>query len=223
MVKVFVGNGQILNVNHTIANVNFDAEDQFINRNLSNDVIINIDKNYLNSKLGTLSNNLWSNTTINFDLSEIKDLIKSETDILSLGTISKVNENYKNYVQNTFFRPETLYADEDWINNFDTNFDKNNLLNLVQEAKNGYFALNNVNSLFEIWRNSSYNTNNYQAVITNDFLFNSNNFVSTNGIKSNYQFLIKQDNSFTSTPIDDIDTNDLYQTILFKSELPLIK
>ena len=162
MVKVFVGNGQILNINHTIANVNFDAEDQFINRNLSNDVIINIDKNYLNSKLGTLSNNLWSNTTINFDLSEIKGLINSETDILSLGTISKVNENYKNYVQNTFFRPETLYADEDWINNFDTNFDKNKFLNLVQEAKNGYFALNNVNSLFEIWRNSSYNTNNYQ-------------------------------------------------------------
>ncbi len=162
MVKVFVGNGQILNINHTIANVNFDAENQFINRNLSNDVIINIDKNYLNSKLGTLSNNLWSNTTINFDLSEIKSLINSETDILSLGTISKVNENYKNYVQNTFFRPETLYADEDWINNFDTNFDKNNFLNLVQEAKNGYFALNNVNSLFELWRNSSYNTNNYQ-------------------------------------------------------------
>ena len=44
MVKVFVGNGQILNINHTIANVNFDAEDQFINTNLSNDVIINIDK-----------------------------------------------------------------------------------------------------------------------------------------------------------------------------------
>ena len=167
MVKVFVGNGQILNINHTVANVNFDAEDQFINRNLSNDVIINIDKNYLNSKLGTLSNNLWSNTTINFDLSEIKALINSETDILSLGTISKVNENYKNYVQNTFFRPETLYADEDWINNFDTNFDKNNFLNLVLEAKNGYFALNNVNSLFELWRNSSYNTNNYQ--ISNGF------------------------------------------------------
>ena len=162
MVKVFVGNGQILNVNHTIANVNFDAENQFINTNLSNDVIINIDKNYLNSKLGTLSNNLWSNTTINFDLSEIKNLINTESNIFSLGTISKVNENYKNYVQNTFFRPETLYADEDWINNFDTNFDKNNFLNLVQEAKNGYFALNNVNSLFELWRNSSYNTNNYQ-------------------------------------------------------------
>ena len=60
-------------------------------------------------------------------------------------------------------------------------------------------------------------------MITNDFLFSSNNFISTNGIKNNYLFLIKQDNTFTSTPIDDTDTNDLYQTILFRSELPLIK
>ena len=48
--------------------------------------------NYLNSKLGTLSNNLWSNTTINFDLSEIKNLINTESNIFSLGTISNVND-----------------------------------------------------------------------------------------------------------------------------------
>lgn len=162
MVKVFVGNGQILNVNHTIANVNFDAEDQFINTNLSNDVIINIDNNYLNSKLGTLSNNLWSNTTINFDLSEIKNLINTESNIFSLGTISNVNMNYKNYVQDTFFRPETLYSDEDWIQNYDTTFNKSSFIKLVQEAENGYFILNNVNSLFELWRNSHYNNNDYQ-------------------------------------------------------------
>ena len=162
MVKVFVGNGQILNLNHTIANVNFDAEDQFINTNLSNDVIINIDNNYLNSKLGTLSNNLWSNTTINFDLSEIKNLINTESNIFSLGTISNVNMNYKNYVQDTFFRPETLYSDEDWIQNYDTTFNKSSFIKLVQEAENGYFILNNVNSLFELWRNSHYNNNDYQ-------------------------------------------------------------
>ena len=162
MVKVFVGNGQILNVNHTIANVNFDAENQFINTNLSNDVIINIDNNYLNSKLGTLSNNLWSNTTINFDLSEIKNLINTESNIFSLGTISNVNMNYKNYVQDTFFRPETLYSDEDWIQNYDTTFNKSSFIKLVQEAENGYFILNNVNSLFELWRNSHYNNNDYQ-------------------------------------------------------------
>ena len=162
MVKVFVGNGQILNVNHTIANVNFDAEDQFINVNLSNDVIINIDKNYLNSKLGNLSNNLWSNTSINLNLSEIKNLIKSDSDIFSLGTISNVNLDYRNFVQNTFFRPETLYADEEWIQNFDTTFNKNSFINLVQTAENGYFTLNNTNSLFELWRNSSNNNNDYQ-------------------------------------------------------------
>ena len=135
MVKVFVGNGQILNVNHTIANVNFDAENQFVNANLSNDVIININKNYLNSKLGNLNNNLWSNTSINLDLSEIKDLIKNDTDIFSLGSISNVNSNYRDFVQNSFFRPETLYADEEWINNFDTTFNKGSFVNLVQDAK----------------------------------------------------------------------------------------
>ena len=159
---VFVGTGQILNINYIMATVDFDAEDQFINRNLSNDVIISVDKNYLNSKLGSLSNNLWSNTSINLNLSEIKNLIKSDSDIFSLGTISNVNLDYRNFVQNTFFRPETLYAEEDWIQNFDTTFNKSSFVNLVQEAKNGYFTLNNINSLFELWRNSSNNNNDYQ-------------------------------------------------------------
>ena len=121
---VFVGTGQILNVNYTMATVDFDAEDQFVNVDLSNDVIINVSKDFLNSKLGTLENNQWSNSSITLNLSEIKNLIQSESDILSLGIISDVNLNYRNFVQNTFFRPETLYADEEWIQNFDTNFDK---------------------------------------------------------------------------------------------------
>ncbi len=68
-----------------------------------------------------------------------------------------------------------------------------------------------------------YNTNNYQAVITNDFLFNSNNYISDKGLKSNYQILLKQDNSYTSTPLDDKDETNLYQSILFKTEYPLVK
>ncbi len=68
-----------------------------------------------------------------------------------------------------------------------------------------------------------YNTNNYQAAITNDFLFNSDNYISKKGMNSNYQFLIKQDSSFTSTPIDDEDDVDLYQSLLIKTEYPLIK
>ena len=55
-----------------------------------------------------------------------------------------------------------MYADEEWINNFDTTFNKGSFVNLVQDAKNGYFTLNNINSLFELWRNSSSNNNDYQ-------------------------------------------------------------
>ena len=68
-----------------------------------------------------------------------------------------------------------------------------------------------------------YNTNNYQAVITNDFLFNSNTIFSRKGFKNNYQLLLKHDNAFTSNGRDDEDNSDLYQSVLFKSELPLIK
>ena len=87
----------------------------------------------------------------------------------------------------------------------------------IEEGYNGNFYFNS--SGYQ----KQYDTNNYQAVITNDFLFNSNNFISKGGLKSNYQFLIKHDNSFTSTPNDEKDTSDLYQSILFKTEYPLIK
>ena len=171
---VFVGTGQILNINYIMATVDFDAEDQFTDVDLSNDVIINVSKDFLNSKLGTLENNQWSNSSITLELPEIKNLIQSESDILSLGIISDVNLNYRNFVQNTFFRPETLYADEEWIQNFDTNFDKNTFINLVQAAENGYFTLDNTNSLFELWRNSSNNTTDYQigdGFIEDQYLF----------------------------------------------------
>jgi hypothetical protein len=185
---VFVGTGQILNVNYTMATVDFDAEDQFVNVDLSNDVIINVSKDFLNSKLGTLENNQWSNSSITLDLTEIKNLIQLESDILSLGTISNVNLNYRNYVQNTFFRPETLYADEEWIQNFDTNFDKTTFINLVQEAENGYFTLHNTNSLFELWRNSSNNTTDYQI---------SDGFIEDHYLFFPYGISLVYSNSFT--------------------------
>ena len=187
---VFVGTGQILNVNYIMATVDFDAEDQFTDIDLSNDVIINVSKDFLNSKLGILENNQWSNSSITLDLSEIKNLIQSESDILSLGIISNVNINYRNFVQNTFFRPETLYADEEWIQNFDTNFDKNTFINLVQVAENGYFTLDNTNSLFELWRNSSNNTTDYQiedGFIEDQYLFFSSgiSLVYSNNFRDN--------------------------------------
>tara|TARA_B110000003_G_scaffold217627_1_gene217159 strand:- start:1202 stop:1831 length:630 start_codon:yes stop_codon:yes gene_type:complete len=171
MEKVFVGTGQ-LNINHTIASVNFDAEDQFYNIDLSNDTVINIDKEVLNSKLGSFDNNVWENNSFTIELNEIKSLVLSDTDIHNLGSINGVNLLYRDFVKNTFFRPESLYNDEDWINNYDTNFNKQTFINLVQTAESGQFTMNNINSLFELWRNSGVNNyNNNEGFISGHYLY----------------------------------------------------
>ena len=150
------------------------------------------------------------------NLSTSSNIINNESLLTSELSFNKqIDENTS--LQNNFFIYEDLsIRDSDRFRYVFPNFDFNKKINIDKNYK-GNFYFNS--SGYQ----QNYNTNNYQAVITNDFLFNSDNFISTNGIKSNYQILIKQDNSFTSTPIDDVDTTDLYQTILLKSELPLMK
>ena len=150
------------------------------------------------------------------NLSNSSNIINDESLLTSKLTFNKkINEN-TSFKNNFFIYEDLSIRDSDRFRYVFPDFNFNKKIN-IDKSYNGNFYFNS--SGYQ----QNYNTNNYQAVITNDFLFNSNNFISTNGIKSNYQFLIKQDNSFTSTPIDDTDTSDLYQTILFKSELPLIK
>ena len=150
------------------------------------------------------------------NLSNSSNIINNESLLTSKLTLKKKIDENTSFNNNFFIYEDLSTRDSDRFRYVFPNFNFEKKINIDKDYNgNFYFSSSGYQQ--------NYNTNNYQAVITNDFLFNSNNFISTNGIKSNYQFLIKQDNSFTSTPIDDIDTSDLYQTILFKSELPLIK
>ena len=182
MQKVFVGTGQLFNINHSFGNVDFSAENQFIMSDLSSDVIINVSSSILNAKLGTFDT-IWDNSTISLNLNEIKSLIKETTDIHSIGNMNTVNSQYKTYVENTFFRPESLYNDEKWIQDFDTTFDKTTFLSLVANANQGSFILKNTNSLFELWRNSTNNDNNYSM---NDGFIDGHYIYFPNGISLNY-------------------------------------
>ncbi len=150
------------------------------------------------------------------NLSNSSNIINNESLLTSEFSYRMKIDDNTSFKNNFFIFEDLSIRDSDRFRYVFPNFDFNKKINIDKNYK-GNFYFNS--SGYQ----QNYNTNNYQAVVTNDFLFNSDNFISTNGIKSNYQFLIKQDNSFTSSPTDDTDTTDLYQTILLRSELPLMK
>ena len=73
--------------------------------------------------------------------------------------------------------------------------------------------------------NKNYNTNINESVLTNDFLFSSNQFVNERGIVSNYNFLLKNINSYSnnSSTFKENGNYDLYGTFKYDVSLPLQK
>ncbi len=70
-----------------------------------------------------------------------------------------------------------------------------------------------------------YETNKYEALINNDFNFNSYDFISAHGIISDYSLLLKNFNTYSenSSIYEENNDHEVFSTILFKSELPLKK
>ncbi len=153
---------------------------------------------------------------------KLHNLSKSST-IITDESLLTSNFNIKNQIDkdtkftSEFFAYEDLSKkDSDRFQYILPSFNFNKKIN-IDKRYNGNFYFNSAGY------QKQYDTNKYQAVITNDFLFNSTSFVSNRGFKSNYQFLLKHDSSYNSNPNADGSSSDLYQSILFKSELPLIK
>ena len=160
MEKVFIGSGIVNQINYNFGYVDFSAEEKFKLIDLSNDIIINVPSSYITNKLGNLQNNKWENDNIQFSLSDIKHLIQKESDIFSLGNLSSLNSEYESAIKTNFNNTynETLFNEESWLQQFNSQFQKINFLNLINNAEEGYFTLTNINSLFQLWRNSSSNT-----------------------------------------------------------------
>ena len=69
----------------------------------------------------------------------------------------------------------------------------------------------------------NYDTNKYESLLINDFLFKSNDYINNNGLITNYDFLIKNFNSYTenSTSYKNKEDYEVFGAFLIKTSLPL--
>ena len=73
--------------------------------------------------------------------------------------------------------------------------------------------------------NKNYNTNINETVLTNDFLFSSNEYINSYGFTSNYNLLLKNSNSYSnnSSNFEDNAKYNIFGTLKFDTSLPLKK
>ncbi len=71
----------------------------------------------------------------------------------------------------------------------------------------------------------NYDTNKYETLLINDFLFESENIISGNGLLSDYDLLIKNFNSYTenSSGYKEKEDYEVFGSLLVKTSLPLKK
>ena len=152
------------------------------------------------------------------NLSKSSPLISDESVLTSKLTFSK------NIDKNTSFSSEFIaYEDLSKRNNdrfqyILPNFNFSKKLEL-DENYNGNFQFNSTG--FQ----KNYDTNKYESLLINDFLFKSNNYINTRGFITNYDFLIKNFNSYTenSTSYKNKEDYEVFGTFLMKTSLPLTR
>ena len=89
----------------------------------------------------------------------------------------------------------------------------------IPESYNGKFIFDTFGY------NKNYDTNITEAVVTNDFLFKSNDYINDIGILTNYNILLKNTNSYStnSNNFEENSNYDLYGTVKVDTSLPLQK
>ena len=222
-------------------NPRFYADDKFIlqseyrqsykNSDLISDFSYNNDGKNSNTHLfANLSGKIDQSTKIKFsyqsvsndnylkihDLSKSSALIKDESLLTSQLNFSK-KIDYFTHLTADFIS----YEDLSKTNNdryqyifpyftFTKNIELEDLSNGKYQFKSSGFQKN-------------YDTNKYETLLINDFLFNSKNFINDFGIISNYDFLLKNFNSYTenSSAYKNKEDYEVFGSFLVNTELPM--
>ncbi len=152
------------------------------------------------------------------NLSKSSPLIKNESVLTS-----KINYS-KNIDENTKFKTDFIaYEDLSKRNNdrfqyIFPNFTFTKNLELDQNY-DGSFKF--ISSGFQ----KNYDTNKYETLLINDFLFKSNDYANNKGFKTHYDLLLKNFNSYTenSTSYKEKEDYEVFGTLLINTSLPLRK
>ena len=152
------------------------------------------------------------------NIKEYTSLIDSESTLASYISLEKdIDENTK--LDTTIKLYEDLSKEDNDKYQYifpDFNFSKN--INL-EESYNGNLQF--MSTGFQ----KIYETNKYEALINNDFNFNSFDYITKKGIVSDYSLLLKNFNTYSenSTVYEKKNDHEIFATLLLKSELPLKK
>ncbi len=209
-----------------------EYREAFKNSNLIADFSINRKKNTSTHFFAELDGEINENTNYKFqvqnvtndnylkihDIKEYTSLIDSDS---TLSSFIKVETNID---ENTSFN-STIKLYEDLSKNDNDKYqyifpDFNFIKNIkLEESYNGTFEF--LSSGFQ----KLYETNKYEALINNDFNFNSYDFLSPRGIITDYSLLLKNFNTYSenSTVYESKNDHEIFGTFLLKSELPLKK
>jgi len=118
------------------------------------------------------------------------------TDFIAYEDLSKRNNDRFQYILPNFTFTKNLELDKNYNGNF--------------KFKSSGFQKN-------------YDTNKYESLLINDFLFESIDYVNNKGFITKYDFLIKNFNSYTenSTAYKNKEDYEVFGTFLIKTSLPL--
>ena len=205
----------------------------FENSNMVSDFSINNDGKNTNTHLfAKIDGNISPNTNFNFKYQDVSndDYLKihnlsSSTSIIENESLLTTQLNISNSIDiNTNLDTNfTVYED---LSKKDSDRFQYILPNFVY-SKN-IIIPNNYNGNFKFKSSGfqkNYDTNKYESLLINDFLFESNNIISKSGLLSNYDLLIKNFNSYTENSASYTEKEDyeVFGTFLLKTSFPLKK
>ena len=157
--------------------------------------------NYLKSHNLSNSSSLINDESLltsEFNYSKIDKSTFLEADFIAYEDLSKSNNDRFQYILPNFIFTKNLPLDKSYNGNF-------------QFQSYGF--------------QKSYDTNKYETLLINDFLFNSSNIINKNGLITNYDLLIKNFNSYTenSSAYENKEDYEVFGSFLYKASMPMSK